>query len=168
MAGLPLLIAEMTLLRFVEQPRRRLNLVVRRPLLDLSLIALGVFVGLAGFIFLRPAPLLPGAGGLLTLGGTVVLVVFGAFPEELLFRGLLLSASIDASGNRAIGLAYATVMSALMYVGSGSVSTILATGYGLLLGTAVLGGGSVWGAAASRGAALIGMFVLWPAVFGSG
>lgn len=165
--GGALLIAEVATIRFVDDAWRRLNLAFRRPALDVLVAALGIPAGLAGFLLLRPAPLLSDEGPLPLLGGIVALVVFAAFAEELLFRGLLQSLAIDAFGSARWGLVYAGAMSAVMYLGSGSLPYTIAVGvYGLLLGAAILRGASVWGASTSHGLALVGMAFLWPKLLG--
>jgi membrane protease YdiL (CAAX protease family) len=165
--GGALLVAEATTLRFVGDARRRLNLVVRRPAFDAMVTVMGVPAGLIGFFILRPPALLAGAGPLPILGGIVALVVFAALPEELLFRGLLQGIAIEAFGSARSGLAYAAVMSGVMYIGSGSLPYTVAVGaYGVLVGAAIVRGASVWGAAASHGLALVGMAFFWPALLG--
>ncbi len=166
--GSALLIGEILTIRLVEEPWERLNLALRRPVLDLAIAAIGIPAGLIGYLVLRPQPLMPGAGPLQTAAGVVALVVFAAFTEELLFRGLLQSIAIETFGIWRLGLAYAAGMSAVMYLGSGSLPYTIAVGvYGLILGATILRGGSLWGAIASHGLALVGMAFVWPIVVGS-
>jgi membrane protease YdiL (CAAX protease family) len=166
--GSALFIGEILTIRLVEEPWERLNLALRRPLLDLAVAAIGIPAGFIGYLLLRPQPLMPGAGPLQTLAGIVALVVFAAFTEELLFRGLLQSIAIETFGIWRLGLVYAATMSAVMYLGSGSLPYTIAIGaYGLMLGATILRGGSLWGATASHGLALVGMAFVWPFVVGS-
>jgi membrane protease YdiL (CAAX protease family) len=112
---------------------------------------------------------MPGAGPFQTAAGVVALVVFAAFTEELLFRGLLQSIAIETFGIWRLGLTYAAAMSAVMYLGSGSLPYTIAVGaYGLLLGATIVRGGSLWGAIASHGLAIVGMAFVWPFMVGSG
>jgi len=117
--GSALLIGEILTIRLVEEPWERLNLALRRPVLDLAIAAIGIPAGLIGYLVLRPQPLMPGAGPLQIAAGVVVLVVFAAFTEELLFRGLLQSIAIETFGIWRLGMAYAAGMSGVMYLGSG-------------------------------------------------
>lgn len=161
--GGALLIGEALTIRLTDEPWRRLNLAFRRPRLDLGIAAIGIPAGFIGYLLLRPQPLLLGAGPAETLAGILALVVFAAFAEELLFRGLLQSTAIETFGSRRQGLVYSATMSCVMYLGSGSLLYTIAVGaFGLLLGTIILRGGSVWGATASRGLALVGMAFVWP------
>jgi membrane protease YdiL (CAAX protease family) len=165
--GGALLIGEYLTVRLVDEPWSRLNLAIRRPALDLGIAAFGIPAGLIGYVLLQPEPLLPDAGFGQLLAGSIGLVVFGAFAEELLFRGLLLEVAIESLRNKAIALAYASLLSAAMYLGSGSLPyTVAVGGYGLLLGATILRGGSLWGATASHGLALIGMAFVWPVLLG--
>ena len=167
--GSALLIGEILTIRLVEEPWERLNLALRRPVLDLAIAAIGIPAGLIGYLVLRPQPLMPGAGPLQIAAGVVVLVVFAAFTEELLFRGLLQSIAIETFGIWRLGMAYAAGMSGVMYLGSGSLPYTIGVGvYGLILGATILRGGSLWGAIASHGLALVGMAFVWPIVVGSG
>jgi CAAX protease family protein len=166
--GGAMLIAEVLTIRLVEEPWEQLNLVFRRPWLDLAIAAVGIPAGFIGYLLLRPPPLLPGAGLVPTLVGIAALSLFGAFVEELLFRGLLQTVAIETFGRWRLGLAYATAMSGVMYLGSGSLLfTIAVTMFGLLLGITIVRGGSLWGATASHSLALIGMAFVWPALIGS-
>lgn len=165
--GCALLMGEIWTIRFVADPWRRLNLAFRRPLLDLGITALGIPVGFIGYLLLRPPPLMPDAGPLSLIGGTVGLIVFAAFTEEMLFRGLLQSVAIDVFKSSRLGVAYAAIISAVMYLGSGSPAYTIAIGaYGLLLGATIVRGASVWGAAASHGLVLVGMAFVWPTLLG--
>jgi membrane protease YdiL (CAAX protease family) len=165
--GGALLMGEIATIRFVDDAWRRLNLAFRRPGLDLGIAALGIPAGFFGYLLLRPPPLVSGGGLLPVLGGIVDLVVFAAFPEELLFRGLLQSVAIDVFRSSRAGLAYAGIMSAIMYLGTGSLPyTVLVGAFGLLLGVAIVRGASVWGATASHSLALVGMAFIWPLLLG--
>jgi membrane protease YdiL (CAAX protease family) len=167
--GGALLIGEILTIRLVEEPWQRLNLAIRRPVLDLATAAVGIPAGLVGYLLLRPQPLMPGAGPFQTAAGVVALVVFAAFTEELLFRGLLQSIAIETFGIWRLGLTYAAAMSGVMYLGSGSLPYTIAVGaYGLLLGATIVRGGSLWGAIASHGLAIVGMAFVWPFMVGSG
>lgn len=165
--GGALLMGEIVTIRLLEEPSEQLHLVTPRPNLDLAVAALGIPAGFIGYLLLRPPPLMPGAGPVQILPGIVVLVFMAALVEELLFRGLLQSIAIEWLGSERIGLAYAATMSAVMYLGSGSLPYTLGVGaYSLLLGTMVLRGGSLWGTTASHGVALVGMAFLWPVLLG--
>jgi membrane protease YdiL (CAAX protease family) len=166
--GGALLIGEILTIRFIDEPWQRLNLAFRRPRLDLGIAAIGIPAGFIGYLLLRPQPLMPGAGPAQTLAGIVALVVFAAFTEELLFRGLLQSVAIDAFGISRFGIVYAAAISGVMYLGSGSLPYTIAVGaFGLLLGATIVRGGSVWGATASHSLALVGMAFMWPVLLKS-
>ena len=161
--GGALLIGEILTMRLLAEPSEALNLVVRRRGLDIGLVLVGIPAGLIGYLLLRPLALMPDATPLQALTGMIGVVVFGAFVEGLLFRGILQSVAIESFGSEWAGLLYAASMATVMYIGSGSPLFTLAMGlYGLTLGAAILRGGSLWGAAGSHGMALVGMGFLWP------
>jgi membrane protease YdiL (CAAX protease family) len=165
--GGAVLIGVMTAIRFVDDPRGRLRLAIRRPWLDVGIGALGIPAGVVGYVLLRPGQLLPGASPVQILGGIVALVVFAAFTEEVLFRGLLQTVAVDAFGSSRLGVGYAAMLSAVLYLGSGSLPYTIAVGvYALLLGATILRDGSIWGATASHGLALLGMGFVWPVLLG--
>lgn len=166
--GGALLMGEIVTIRLLEEPLEQLHLVSRRHDLDLGTAVLGIPAGFLGYLLLRPPPLMPGAGPVQMLPGIVVLVFLAALVEELLFRGLLQSIAIEWFGSARTGLVYAATMGGVMYLGSGSLLYAIAVGaFGLGLGATILRGGSLWGATASHGLALIGMAFLWPVLFGS-
>ena len=166
--GVALLIGELLTIRLVEEPWERLNIKIRRWRLDVVIAAFGVPAGLIGYLLLRPGLLIPDAGPIQVFAGIIGIVVFGAFVEALLFRGLLQSVAIETFGDVRIGLVYAAAMSGVMYLGAGSLPYTIGVGaYALLLGAVILRGGSLWGAAASHGVALVGMAFIWPFVLAS-
>ena len=95
------------------------------------------------------------------------MLVTAAFVEELIIRGLLQAVVIETHGRQRLGVAYSAGVSAILYLGSGSIPyTIGVAGLGLLLGALLLRGASLWGVTACHGIALVGMATLWPALFG--
>jgi len=165
--GATLLAAEMLTVRFIDEPFRRLNLTVRNLGLDAVVTITGIPAGVVGYVVLRPVGWLVGSGPVQIVAGVITLVVFAAFVEELLFRGLLQSVASDVFGAVRLGVVYAAGLAGVMYLGSGSLTyTAAVTVYGLILGVAVARGGSLIGTTASHGLALVGMAYIWPGVLG--
>ena len=165
--GGTLLIGELLAIRFMDMPAQRLRLAIRRPAVDLALVAVGIPAGLLGGLLLGPVPFLSTSDPAALVAAGVALVLFAAFPEELLFRGILQGFALEALGSQRAALLYTGAMSAAMYLGSGSLPyTVLMGAYGLYLGWGVLRGGSIWGATASHAIALLGMAFVWPRILG--
>ena len=165
--GGTLLIGELLAIRYMDVPAQRLSLAVRRPAVDLELVALGIPAGLLGALLLGPVPFLSTSDAAAQVAAGVALVVFAAFPEELLFRGILQGFALEALGSPRAAMLYTGAMSAAMYLGSGSLPyTVLMGAYGLHLGWGILRGGSIWGATASHAIALLGMAFFWPPILG--
>ena len=167
LVGIPLLLGAALTIRLIDEPLEQLHLRIDQPALDASLAGLGVPLGLVGFFLLRPQPPISHPGLLGLIAEEVILLVTAAFVEELIFRGLLQAVVIETYGRQRLGVAYSAGVSAILYLGSGSIPyTIGVAGLGLLLGAVLLRGASLWGVTACHGIALVGMATLWPALFG--
>ena len=167
LVGIPLLLGAILTIRLIDEPLDQLHLRIDQPALDAILAGLGVPLGIVGFFLLRPSPPISHPGLLGLLLEAVILVVTAAFVEELIFRGLLQAVVIETYGLQRLGVAYSAGVSAILYLGSGSIPyAIGVAGLGLLLGAALLRGASLWGVAACHGIVLFGMATLWPALFG--
>lgn len=165
--GLPLLVGIFLAVRLIDQPLDRLALRIRRPLLDVALALTGIQFGLLGYLFLEPPALVVRPDVATLIAELAILAVFGAFVEELLFRGLLQTVAIEAFGFQRAGVAYAAAMSACLYLGSGSILFTLEMGLlGAIYGAALLRGASLWGLAIGHAILLWSMAIVWPAILG--
>lgn len=161
MAGLPLLVGSVLAARLMDEPIRELHLGIRKPWVDAAVAAAGPSAGLVGYLLLTPAALLgqPNPIGYAVM--VVVLAVFGGLVEELIFRGLVLSAAIDALGDARAGVAFTAAISMALYWGSGSVPYMLLMAVvGGAFAFALLRGASLWGVALSHALMLVTMAVL--------
>lgn len=161
MAGLPLLVGCVLAARLMEEPIRALHLSIRQPWVDAAVAVAGPSAGLVGYLLLTPAALLgqPNPIGYSVM--VVVLAVFGGLVEEMIFRGLVLSAAIDALGDARTGVAFTAALSMALYWGSGSVPyMLLMAAMGGALGFALLRGASLWGVAFSHALMLVTMALL--------
>ncbi len=160
LAGLPLLLGGLLALRLVDTPGKR-HLRIRRPRLDLAVVAAGPILGVLGYLALRPSPLFS-SGSIPEMAALVVVMgLFGGLTEELIFRGSVLDAALVTMVNGRSAVVFAAVLPAALYIGSGSVSyPILIALSGLGFGSALLRGGSIWAVSASHGLMLAVMGVL--------
>lgn len=165
--GVPLLVGAVLATRLIDEPAARLGLGVRDRRLDTLVAASGLEFGFIGFQLLRPPPLVESADPATLVVVAAILVVFGAFLEELIFRGLLQTVAIEAFGFRRTGVAYAAGLSACLYLGSGSLAfTVEMAVLGAVFGAALLRGASLWGLTIGHAIMLVSMAILWPALFG--
>jgi membrane protease YdiL (CAAX protease family) len=125
------------------------------------LVAL-VGVPSALFVWAIAAPAVQVRGDASTMTAAVVLVIFAALPEELLFRGLLVPAAVDVVGGW--GIPFAAAVYALAFLNGGSIRTVLlAFLLGVVLGWCRQMTGSVVGVIGAHGLLNIIVFLLLPA-----
>jgi membrane protease YdiL (CAAX protease family) len=161
--NLPLLLAIFLAAQLLRATPRELGLRMRAWPTQLAIAVVGVPLGLAAFLILRPAPLvrLSTLDAPHLVSGAAILLVFVGFTEELLFRGLLQREAEVVFGR--LGLAFSSLLFAIMYIGSQSVGYVLFMGLvGLFYGWCVRRTGSIWGAALSHGLLAIGLVLIWP------
>jgi membrane protease YdiL (CAAX protease family) len=161
LAGFPLITAAALAARLLEHASRELHLRIERPRLDAEIAALGVPVGLVGYVLLDPAPLLAHPAAASYAGMLAILLVFGGMLEELIFRGLVQSTAIQVFGGAGAAVVFTALLSTALYWGSGSIPYLLLMAFvGCGFGLALLRGASLWGVAASHGLMLVTMAVL--------
>lgn len=163
--GVPMFAAVFLAARLSDEPMGRLGLTVRRVRLDVMLTLLGVPASFAGYLLLRPAPLLVDPDPVAVVGALAVLAIFAAGLEETIYRGLLLTVATEVLGSERGGVLYSATLAAFMYWGSGSLLfTVAIWSLGLGFGTARRLGASLWGLIASHAVILWGMALVWPAI----
>ena len=95
--------------------------------------------------------------------GSLTLLVFAAFVEELLFRGLLQQAAVSALG--AAGLVLVNVVYAVTAIGSLSAGYAVFAGLmGCWFSIAVGRTRCLWGVIAAHELAVVGLVLVWPIV----
>jgi hypothetical protein len=143
LVGAPVLLGAVLSARAMGASRTDLGL--GRPA-SIGTIALIAAIGLPLGLVARAADLiLPLAtGDANPLVVLAVVVLFVAFLEEFVFRGLLLR--VASEGSRLAGIAAASVLYAAMYFGSGSAAAVVFMGLtGALFGYLAGRSGSLWG-----------------------
>lgn len=163
MVGAPLMLGAVLVGRLVPTAWPDLSL-GRAQLLAQAAIALaGAPLGLAAYEILTPAPLISPLTVPTFLGGALILTVFSAFLEELVFRGLLQHGARELFGRP--GLVIVSVLYASLYVGSLSVPYVALVGaVGLMFAVAVERTGILWGAVGAHALMSIGLLMVWPTV----
>ena len=164
MIGGPLLVAVALTARLLERSWTDVGLRLRMWPVQLSIALSGLPLSLWGFLFLRPKPLVATFDWRAVAIGSIILVVFSAFTEEVIFRGLLQQVASELFGRA--GLLCSTALFAAMYIGSLSPSyTLFMTLVGLIFGWCVRWTGSIWGVVLAHGLLNIGMALIWPFLF---
>jgi membrane protease YdiL (CAAX protease family) len=130
---------------------------------DLFLVPLGLVLGAADYLVLRPPGLSPRLAWEDLWLPIAVLVIFTALGEELLFRGLIQRAAIDVLGRR--GLPFVAVLYASTLSGTRSaVHIVLGLLMSLICTWIVLQTGSILGAILAHASVNVCLFVLAPRV----
>jgi membrane protease YdiL (CAAX protease family) len=125
----------------------------------------GLVLGLPAYLIARPEPLVRDPTIISLIGAALVLLVFGGFLEELLFRGLIQTVASQLFGRG--GVAFSAGATGLMYAGSLNpryvvFSVLVAAFFGL----GVRRTGSIAGATLGHGLLLLTQLVVWPLVLG--
>jgi membrane protease YdiL (CAAX protease family) len=165
LVGTPLAVAGGLAARASELTPADIGL-TQRPWAPQLVIALcGIPAGIAIWRFADPASLVQPADGFLSMA--LLLVVFVAFVEEFIFRGVILAGLRTTYRGSAVLISAA--LYATTYFGSLSPSVVISMGaVGLLYGFMAERSGSIVGVAISHAFLVVGSFLVWPSVLGPG
>lgn len=162
--GAPLLPALAVAVRVYGYSPSSLGLRRGRLVAQLAIAASGGPLGLAAYAILRPAPAVPRLDWSHLVFGSLTLLVFAAFVEELLFRGLLQQAASSVFG--AAGVVLVNVVYAVTAVGSFSAGYAVFVGLmGCWFSIAAGRTRCLWGVIAAHALVVIGLVLAWPVVF---
>lgn len=163
MIGVPFLVAIALTARLLGLSTARLGLRPRSWLLQLLIACSGLPLSMAAFRLSPLKPLITTLGWRDVVIGVVILIVFTAFAEEMLFRGLLQQVAGELFGSS--GVLWSSCFFAIAYIGSRSPSYILFIGLvGLFFSWCVRRTGSIWGVILAHGLINVGMVFVWPFV----
>ena len=159
--GLPALLAVLLAARALDLRPRDLGL-RRMPLRDvLALGAAGAVLGLPAYLIASPTSPLDQPAPLSILTFSLIVVVFVAFLEELLLRGLIQHVGSELFARA--GVLVSTAATALLYAASLNLRYVLFMSLvALLLGVTVRRFGSLAGAVAAHGGLVIVQLVVLP------
>jgi uncharacterized protein len=163
MSGAPLLLAAVMTARALDISPARLGLgkanASTQAVIGLSGIPLAGLAFIAG----RPKPLLSVFDLRSAVAAGIVLVVFSAFLEELLFRGMIQGALAQVFGHGSV--TWTAALYAFVYLGTLSPAyVIVALASGLFYGQCVSRTGSLWGVIASHSILNVGALLVLPQV----
>jgi uncharacterized protein len=163
--GVPVLLAALLTIGLLGISPKRLGLAPTLAPAQLVLAASGVPLGLIAYAILRPPPLAPGLDWRDLAAGAVILGLLAGLGEELIFRGLLQRVAGEVFGGA--GIVWSSGMAGIMYLGSLSPAYVLfMVALGTLFGWAVRRGGSLWGVIVAHGLLNVGLFMIWPTIWG--
>jgi len=165
MAGTPLLLAVALAARFVKPRWTGLRL-DRRAWATQGLIALsGLPLAIVAYLILRPVSLFTRLNWQEALIGSLILILFSGFTEELIFRSMLQPVIQRAFGLR-YGLLLSSALYASMFLGSLSPGFVVLMGLvGFLFGFSAERSGSIWGAVIAHSLLSIGLILILPVLW---
>jgi len=164
-AGTPILVAAVLCARAVGGVRPSMLGWPRDPLAQLAVAAGGLMHGLLAYLVLRPGPIIAQLEPAQVALASVILIVFVAFTEELIFRGVIQSVAAETLGGPAAGIAVSVIASVIAYAGSLSVPFVLLMGaLSFFFSWIVKESGSLWGVIGAHALLVIGLLVVWPFV----
>ncbi len=131
--------------------------------LQVLVALLGVAIGLADYLILKPEPLIDALTWRSVLLPALALLVAGGFVEGLVFRGVLQGA---AEASQDGGWIYVALVSAVLQMGHRSIlHMVLAVGMALVYGWTVKRTGSILGVCLSQGIVNICLYLVFPFVY---
>ena len=170
MVGIPLLASVGIILRETKIPWSQIGLQWPRirkseQVWENILIAMtGIPLGLMGYYFADPIPLVTDFGWGEVTASIMVVILYVAILEEMVFRGMLLTTLQNTFGQ--IGILIASILYTLMFASYHSIEGIILMGFSsLLYSWHVLESRSILAATVSHTLMIVGMLIIWPIVF---
>jgi len=159
--GAPLMITALLVARTLGLSWRNLGFTLRSLRIQALVVTAGLGFGVAEYFILKPEPLIDEfSWGAFWLPALILLVGTG-FNEELVFRGVMQSASSDALGKSAI--LYVTVVFAVLHLGyKSALDVAFVFAVGLMFGWVVAKTRSLLGVTLSHGMTNIALYLVVP------
>jgi membrane protease YdiL (CAAX protease family) len=159
--GAPMIVAALLVARTLGLSRHDIGLTVRNLPLQLLVGALGVGLGIAEYLILKPDALVDELTWQQAWWPAVILLVATGFGEELVFRGVMQSASADALGKATI--LYVAIVFAALHVGyKSTLDVAFVFLVALFFGWVVARTGSLLGVSLCHGIANVVLYVIVP------
>jgi len=159
--SIPLGVATVLAARLLGFSRAQLALTLRRFPLQLLVALTGITFGLVEYRILRPDALIDDLTWRNFLVSGVILMVCTGFAEEVIFRGIIQRASIQALGR--FGLLYGAILFAVLHIGYASaLDVVFVFLIALLFGWIVEATGSLAGVTVAHGLTNIVLFLVVP------
>lgn len=170
MVGIPVFLSVAMILRETNLPWRKLGLQLppiqkTEQAWENILIALsGIPLGIMGYYFADPIPLVTTLDWAEIFASLLVVILYVALLEEIVFRGMLLHALVHSFG--LVGVIFSSIIYTLLFSSYYSVEGIMLMGVAsLLYGWHAYESGSILAATISHTLMVAGMIIIWPIVF---
>ena len=161
---IPLLVAAIAAARIMGYSREDVGVTIKLFPVQLVVMLAGLGFGLMEYFILRPEPLVAELSWQAAWLPSLILLVTTGFVEELIFRGVLQRAAVEALGGW--GIVYVAVLFAILHLGFLSwVDIIFVFAIALFFGWVVKKTGSLLGVTLSHGIINIILFVVAPFLF---
>lgn len=161
MAGIPMTLGAVLVARAAHYSVRDVGLVWRRWRMQVAVVVLSIGLGFIEFAILQPAPMGPlpwVAGGVIP---ALVVGIATSLPEELIFRGVLQTATRPILGR--LNWIYASLVFAVLHIGYiNPVDLLFVFGVGLLYGWVFERSRSIAGVSIGHGLANVVLFFVAP------
>lgn len=169
MVGIPVALATLLAIRAEDIEPKLMGIGSRfDPAVQVAVAAVGIPVGLLGWLALRPDPVVVDVGVLPIAVGVIIAVVFVAGLEELVFRGVLQGVALRALGSSAGAVAVSASAYASLFIASLSPPfVVVMLGAALFFGWVVEVTGSLWGVIGAHALLAVGLLIVWPILLGA-
>jgi membrane protease YdiL (CAAX protease family) len=163
--SIPLGMATLLTVRLLGFSREQMGFCVRRVPLQLLVALTGITFGMVEYRILRPDALIDDLTWRSFLVSGVILMVCTGFTEEIIFRGIIQRASIQALGR--FGLVYGAILFAVLHTGYRSAPDVVFVFLvALLFGWIAESTGSLAGVSVAHGITNIVLFIVMPFLMG--
>ncbi|HWR66923.1 MAG TPA: CPBP family intramembrane glutamic endopeptidase [Bellilinea sp.] len=170
MVGIPVIISIGIVLRETAIPWSKIGLQwpsfrTSDQIWENILIAMsGIPLGLMGYYFADPIPLVTEFHWGEVIASILVVILYIAILEEVVFRGMLLNTLKNTFGQ--FGILMASILYTLLFASYPSIEGIILMGFSsLLYSWHVLESRSILAATISHTFMIVGMLIIWPIVF---
>jgi membrane protease YdiL (CAAX protease family) len=159
--SVPLFVATVLTVRALGFSREQLGLTMRKIPVQFLVVLTGFTFGIAEYYILRPDPLIVSRTWQNVLVSGLILLVCTGFAEELIFRGVIQRASVQALGR--FGLLYVALLFAVLHIGYKSVlDVVFVFIVALLFGWVAEATWSLVGISVAHGLTNIVLFLIMP------
>ncbi len=159
--SIPLGVASVLAARLLGFSRERIGLTVRRFPLQILVALTGITFGILEYRILRPDALIDELTWRNVLVSGTILMTCTGFAEELIFRGIIQRASIQALGR--FGLLYGAILFAVLHIGYASLlDVVFVFLVALLFGWIAEATWSLAGVTIAHGLTNIALFLVMP------
>lgn len=161
MIGVPLLLAVALTMKHLDLSLSDFGWPPSSWPLQIAIVFSGLPLSFVAFSLLRPLPLIDKSNSISLAVGSIILIIFTGFTEEVIFRGVLQRVGDEIFGRA--GILYVNVLFAIMYIGSLSLVYVFFIGLlGLFFSWCVNQTKSIWGVVFAHSMLNIGLLLILP------